>query len=74
MSDTLFASTVCQPDIKKITCHACTTGRARGTVLYYTVLSLVPRPSASSAPCALRVIIKCGGGKTEAEGLEEFIT
>ena len=22
--------------------------------------------SASSAPCALRVIIKCGGGKTEA--------
>ena len=36
--------------------------------------SLVPRPSASSAPCALRVIIKCGGGKTEAEGLEEFIT
>ena len=30
--------------------------------------SLVPRPSASSAPCALRVLIKCGGGKTEAEG------
>ena len=28
--------------------------------------SLVPRSSASSAPCALRVIIKCGGGKTEA--------
>ena len=31
--------------------------------------SLVPRPSpssTSSAPCALRVIIKCGGGKTEA--------
>ena len=27
--------------------------------------SLVPRPSPSSAPCALRVIIKCGGGKTE---------
>ena len=25
--------------------------------------SLVPRPSASSAPCALRVIIKCGGGQ-----------
>ena len=25
--------------------------------------SLVPRPSASSAPCALRVIIKCGGGR-----------
>ena len=24
------------------------------------------RPSASSAPCALRVIIKCAGGKTEA--------
>ena len=33
------------------------------------VVSLVPRPSPSSAPCALRVIIKCGGGKTEAEGL-----
>ena len=30
-------------------------------------ISLVPRPSPSSAPCALRVIIKCGGGKTEAE-------
>ena len=28
--------------------------------------SLVPRPSPSSAPCALRVIIKCGGVKTEA--------
>ena len=28
--------------------------------------SLVPRPSASSAPCALRVIIKCGGGKNGA--------
>ena len=26
--------------------------------------SLVPRPSPSSAPCALRVIIKCGRGKT----------
>ena len=25
--------------------------------------SLVPRPSAPSAPCALRVIIKCGGGE-----------
>ena len=43
-----------------------------GTRLHHN--SLVPRPSASSAPCALRVIIKCGGGKTEAEGLEEFIT
>ena len=36
--------------------------------IYMTQCSLVPRPSPSSAPCALRVIIKCGGGKTEAEG------
>ena len=36
------------------------------------VRSLVPRPSPSSAPCALRVIIKCGGGKTEAEGLKNL--
>ena len=28
--------------------------------------SLVPRPSPSSAPRALRIIIKCGGGKTAA--------
>ena len=26
-----------KPDIKKITCHACTTGRARGTVLLGTI-------------------------------------
>ena len=47
---------------------------AEGLGTRLAVASLVPRPSASSAPCALRVIIKCGGGKTEAEGLEEFIT
>ena len=50
------------------------TRRALGT--YVRTYSLVPRlsPSSASAPCALRVIIKCGGGKTEGEGLEEFIT
>ena len=41
--------------------------RAR-TALHAVYCSLDPRPSPSSAPCALRVVIKCGGGKTEAEG------
>ena len=40
---------------------------------YPSEISLVPRPSPSSAPCALHVKIKCGVGKTEGEGLEEFI-
>ena len=37
--------------------------------LYVYGISLVPRPSPSSAPCALGVIIKCGGGKTRASRL-----